>query len=118
MRVSHFLLVMVATFVACFSTIATAEEPVQIESLTTDPHRQIVNEDHRYLRGSKTIAHTNAEHEERVTTPQFGQYWGLFKLPKFKNLPLAKQLNQVRLFFGKHAGKAYIAFWNRFHGKS
>ncbi|KAF1787341.1 hypothetical protein GQ600_9034 [Phytophthora cactorum] len=53
------------------------------------------------------------DEDRAITTPQFGQFSALLKLPKFSNLPLIKQLNKVRLHLGEKAEKAYLAYVKR-----
>uniref|UniRef100_H3H1E5 RxLR effector protein n=1 Tax=Phytophthora ramorum TaxID=164328 RepID=H3H1E5_PHYRM len=75
MRVTHFLLLIAVTCAASWSTIATAESSVQTKNLVTDPHHELANEGHRYLKGRKHTAETGAEEEERLL--------GLGKLKSF-----------------------------------
>ncbi|KAG3152297.1 hypothetical protein C6341_g16297 [Phytophthora cactorum] len=96
------------------STIASAQDPVEIKSLETVSLPKRVNEGHRYLKGREKATKPQGTDEDRaITTPQFGQLSALLKLPKFSNLPLIKQLNKVRLHLSEKAGKAYLAYVKR-----
>ncbi|KAG1698381.1 hypothetical protein DVH05_014884 [Phytophthora capsici] len=94
MRFSQFLLLVIVAFVACSSAVATAESAVQIQEL---PNREVVREDRRFLKGSKTNLDVDAAGEERIgaTTPSFMQYIRGIQLPKFSKLPGIKQLKAL-----------------------
>ncbi|KAG7375794.1 hypothetical protein PHYPSEUDO_015244 [Phytophthora pseudosyringae] len=104
MRFSQFLLLLVVIFVACYSTVTTAENSVQIENRVTDSNREAVDEGRRYLKGNKKTTDLDAAEEERVgaTTPSLKQLFGLAKLPDFSKIPGIKQLVA---FLKKHGSK-------------
>ncbi|GMF20083.1 unnamed protein product [Phytophthora lilii] len=104
MRFSHFLLLVVAVFLACCDTTTAAKIIV-----TRSNGALAFAAATRYLKGSTEITDQNVEGEERAGAQSFKQYLGMLKLPKFSNLPLIKQLNQIRLKFEEKAGKAYLA---------
>jgi ABC-type Fe3+-hydroxamate transport system substrate-binding protein len=114
MRFSQLLLLLIVAFVACSSSIATAENSVRNSEI--DATREITtSEDRRFLKGSQKSTELDAATEERVgaTTPSMKQFLGIFRLPKFQTLgkvPGFKQLNAIRKKFGEQAGKLYLKF--------
>nr|ACJ63667.1 putative effector protein Avh121 [Phytophthora lateralis]QTJ63965.1 putative effector protein Avh121 [Phytophthora lateralis] len=113
MRMNQFLLLVVATFIACCSTLADAERSIQVNTLTTDSITESATEGHRYLKGSKATTDLDTVDEERIgaTTPNFGILKALFKLPKFESLsklPVIKQLAAAKKKFGKKIVDYYL----------
>jgi hypothetical protein len=115
MRFSQFLLLVIATSIACCSTITSAEDPVSIKSMTAPSDY----EPHRNLKGANDkVTHLSPADEERVgpTTPSFKQLFGFLKLPKFQGLsklPVLKQVAQIRAKFGPKVANLYLK-WSKF----
>ncbi|GMF13783.1 unnamed protein product [Phytophthora lilii] len=113
MHRSHFLLVAIVVLIACFGSVATAEDSVQIDSLVAETKRELASDVHRHLKGVKEV--TSTEEERGITTPSFRQFFGAFRLPKsegFSKLPLIKQANVIRKKVGKKVGDLYLR-WAR-----
>ncbi|EGZ10358.1 hypothetical protein PHYSODRAFT_287018 [Phytophthora sojae] len=108
MRLIQFFLLVLVTFAVCCSALASAEDPNQMKNTVSTGQHQAAT---RYLKGSKTTTDMTSADEERFT-PQFGQYWGIFRLPSFAKLPGAQQVAFLRQKFGKGAGKV-INLWFR-----
>ncbi|OWY90549.1 Avirulence (Avh) protein [Phytophthora megakarya] len=97
MRLCHILFVATAIFLTCCGTVTAAPGANGKNFLSLDPSQEISSA-RRYLKRDQIITE---EHEARaITTPQFFQYTGVFKFPKFSRLPVIKQLNSLRLKFG------------------
>nr|AGZ84855.1 RXLR-class effector Avh205-like protein [Phytophthora hibernalis] len=109
MRMTHLLLLVIATFITCFS-VATAECSIQVNAVATDSIIKIATEGHRYLKGGKTTTDVATVNEERFT-PQFGMLRGVFKLPNSQGLlklPIIKQLAVITKWFGKKVADLYL----------
>ncbi|KAG7384628.1 hypothetical protein PHYPSEUDO_002442 [Phytophthora pseudosyringae] len=108
MRFSQFVLVVAVAFVACCNPFTSAEHAAQLNPLEIDSQREVVTEGRRYLKGSKKT--TNLDEERAAASPGAQQLLSLFKLPKvqaLQNLPLLKQVAQMKTKFGPKVANLY-----------
>ncbi|EEY54039.1 secreted RxLR effector peptide protein, putative [Phytophthora infestans T30-4] len=103
------IILYVVLLLAAHGTIATADNPVEIQDLEVSTHRKHESQDYRYLRGNNEATKTDGVEEERtISTPQFDKLSALLSPPKFSNLPLIKQVNKVRISLAKKLGSLYL----------
>nr|ACJ63668.1 putative effector protein Avh121 [Phytophthora foliorum] len=110
MRMRQLFLLVISTFIALCSTIASADHSTQVNAMATDSTTEFATEGCRYLKGGKTATDLDLVNEERFT-PSFGMLTGALKLPKFQGLsklPLVKQVAASIAKFGKTAGDQYL----------
>nr|KAH7499441.1 hypothetical protein KRP22_10929 [Phytophthora ramorum] len=115
MRLNRLLLLVVVVFVACCSTIAGAEDTVQINDAAIDSTHEAAIYGHRNLKGNTTPTNTDAVVEERAGGPSLSQLIGLLKSRKFQFitvLPLLQQLQTIQQKFGTKAAAIY-KWWVR-----
>ncbi|OWZ04350.1 RxLR effector protein [Phytophthora megakarya] len=84
MRLSQTLLIVVVTFVACYSTATTAENLPQIQNTPTDNNREFTKDARRSLKGNTKTTGLDAVGEERVgsSVMNFKQFFSSAKFPK------------------------------------